>query len=163
MFKTTLLVSLAAAGVLLSGLASAENYLYENNEWEQPGHRAHPGGHFSIHIVPPPPPPHHYRPQRCLSGGRVDQLQAEQASRIQAGRQDGDLTRSEEQMLWDQQDRIADLERRMRRDGCLAPNERDDLINRLDQAGRTIWRERNDNERRGHYRPSHGGWNNNRH
>ncbi|MFZ1342024.1 hypothetical protein [Thiothrix eikelboomii] len=163
MFKKTVLLMLTATGCLLSGLANATD---DGRHWNGPGYHGNPGGNFSIHVVPPPRlvPPPHYQPVRCLPGNRVDQLQAEQASRIHAGRQDGDLTRSEADMLWAQQERIAGMERRMRQDGCLTANERNDLIARLEQASRNIWRERHDNERRGyHHRPPHGGWNSDRH
>lgn len=164
MFKQALLLSVAAAGLLLTGLASADSR-YESNDWEQPEYHGNPGGHFSIHVVPPP---HYYRPApppppRCVPGYRVDEMQAEQASRIHAGRQDGDLTRPEMDSLFAQQNHIAALEGRMRNDGCLTLHERNDLIARLDQASRDIWRERNDNERRGqHHRPHYGGWSSDR-
>lgn len=166
MFKKTILLMLTASGCLLSGLAYATD---DERHWNNSEYHGNSGGHFSIHIVPPPPPPYHqprphYQPERCLAGNRVDQLQAEQASRIHAGRQDGDLTRSEADMLWAQQEQIASMERRMRQDGCLTVSERNDLIARLEQASRNIWRERHDNERRGyHHRPHHGGWNSDRH
>lgn len=168
MLKKALLISLAVASLGLSGLANAENYIYENNDWEQPEYHGRPGGHFSIHVVPPPryaPPPRYYEPPpRCVPGHQVDQMQAEQASLIYAGRQEGDLTRPEMDSLLAQQDHIAAIEERSRRDGCLTIHERNDLVGRLNQAGRDIWRERNDNERRGdHRRPHYGGWHGDRH
>lgn len=169
MFKKALSLSLAVATLCLSSLASAENYIYENNDW-QPEHHRHPGGHFSIHVVPPvppryaPPPRYYEPPPRCVPGHQVDQMQAEQASRIYAGREDGDLTRPEMESLLAQQDHIDAIEERMRRDGCLTLHERNDLVARLNQASRDIWRERNDNERRGdHHRPHYGGWSSDRH
>lgn len=157
MLKKALMLAMAAASLCLSGLASAENYMYDDSEWEQPRHTVHPGGHFSIHVVPPAR--YYEPPPRCLPGHRVDEMQAEQTSRIYAGRQEGDLTRSEMDALLSQQNHIAAIEARMRNDGCLTVHERNDLLNRLEQAGRNIWRERNDNERRGEYhRPHHGGW-----
>ncbi|TXH71175.1 MAG: hypothetical protein E6Q83_02940 [Thiothrix sp.] len=167
MFKKALVLSLAVSSLCLSSMASAENYIYENQGWESEHHR-HPGGHFSIHVVPPVPPryvpPRYYEPPpRCVPGYQVDQMQAEQSSRIYAGRQDGDLTRSEMESLLAQQDHIASIESRMRRDGCLTLQERNDLVARLNQASRNIWRERHDSERRGqHHRPPYGGWNGDR-
>ncbi|WP_298608537.1 hypothetical protein [uncultured Thiothrix sp.] len=168
MFKKALSLSLVVAGLCLSSLASAENYMYENNDWEQPEYYGNPGGHFSIHVVPPVPPryapPRYYEPPpRCVPGHQVDQMQAGQSSQIYAGRQEGDLTRSEMESLLAQQDHIASIEERMRRDGCLTLQERNDLVARLNQASRDIWRERNDNERRGeHHRPHYGGWSSDR-
>lgn len=159
MFKTIVLVTVSAATLLLSSLATANEYGRHWNEHESSGQ---PGGYFSIHVVPPPPP-RYYRPERCLPGHRVDEIQAQQSSLISAGFQEGDLTGYEMDMLLGQQDNIENLEYRMRNDGCLTVNERDDLLARLDQAGRTIWRERNDHERRQYHHngPYHRDWSGN--
>jgi len=164
MLKSALLASLIAVGIMVSGVASAHDYgAYESDSWdqEQPTYLGNPGGYFSIRVVPPPPPRPHYV-ERCMEGNRIDQMQAEQSSLINAGYADGGLTESEMNMLFAQQDRIADIEDRMRSDGCLTMNERNDLLARLDQANRDIWRERNNDRRRGwHQGRPHHSWNHN--
>ena len=151
-----MLKSMILASVLASGLGLGTNALaheYNDDGYHQPHYLGNPGGVFEIRVVPPL-----HRPvERCLRGSRVDELQAEQSSLINAGYRDGDLTGSEMDRLLGQQDHIARLEQRMRADRCLTVSERDDLMLRLEQAARNIWQARNNDERR---RRHHGGWHN---
>ncbi|MDP1752919.1 MAG: hypothetical protein Q8L22_25995 [Reyranella sp.] len=100
----------------------------------------------------------------------IDQREAAQQQRIDAGRRDGSLTRSEASRLQQGEQRIDRYEARARADGVVTSGERQRLDGRLDRESRQINRERNDGQRAGghdngnHYgwdRGNHNGWNHN--
>ncbi len=80
----------------------------------------------------------------------IDANQAEQRARIEQGRRNGQLTRSEYYQLMDEQDRIAAMERRAKADGFADPIERRRIREAQDAAGRHIYLETHDTEMRGH-------------
>ena len=96
-----------------------------------------------------------------------DQREAAQQDRIDAGRRDGSLTRSEAYRLEQGEQRINRYEARARADGVVTPGERQRLDGMLDREGHQINRERNDGQRadgrdngnHGWDRGNHNGWN----
>ena len=78
----------------------------------------------------------------------IDATQAEQRARIEEGRRNGRLTRSEYHELMDEQDRIAALERRAKADGVADPHERRRIREAQETAGRHIYQETHDGETR---------------
>jgi len=98
----------------------------------------------------------------------VDQREAQQQQRINEGRRDGSLTRSEAYRLQQGENRINAYESRAKADGVGTQAERQRLDGMLDREGRAIHRERTDGQRAGghdngnHYgwdRGNHNGWN----
>lgn len=67
-----------------------------------------------------------------------------QERRIQAGVQDGSLTRHEARMVQRQHDRVRAYARGIRADGVVTPRERARLDRALDRQSRRIYRERHD-------------------
>ena len=117
----------------------------------------------------------------------IDQREANQQQRIDEGRRDGSLTRSEANRLQQNDNRIERYEARARSDGTVTSSERQRLDSMLDRQGQAIRRERTDGQRadgrngwgdrdghggrddsRGNYhggdnnRGNHYGWDNNR-
>lgn len=89
----------------------------------------------------------------------IDQREAAQQQRIDAGRRDGSLTRSEASRLQQGEQRIDRTEARARADGVVTPGERQRLDGMLDRESRQINRERNDGQRAGgHDNGNHYGW-----
>jgi hypothetical protein len=93
----------------------------------------------------------------------IDQREASQQDRINDGRRDGSLTRSEAYRLQQGENRINAYEARAKADGVVTQHERQRLDNMLDREGRAIHRERTDGQRAdGHNgwggRDGHGGW-----
>jgi hypothetical protein len=78
----------------------------------------------------------------------IDAREANQARRIEQGRRDGSLTRSEYRWLEREQQQIRGMERRARADGYISPQERYDIRRAQDAASRHIYHERHDAERR---------------
>lgn len=100
----------------------------------------------------------------------IDQREASQQQRIDAGRRDGSLTRSEASRLQQGEQRIDRYEARARADGVVTSGERQRLDGMLDRESRQINRERTDGQRAGgngngngnHYGwdgGNHNGWN----
>lgn len=81
--------------------------------------------------------------------GEINRMQYMQQKQIQRGVRSGALTRSEARRLWDEQERIARLERRYKADGHLSLAERRDLERDLNRAGRRIYNQANDRQARG--------------
>src|SRR5258707_737440 len=104
----------------------------------------------------------------------IDQREAQQQQRINEGRRDGSLTRSEANRLQQSDNRIDRYEARARSDGVVTSSERQRLDGMLDRQGRAIHNERTDGQRadsRGGWgdrdgrdgnRGDHAGWDNNR-
>lgn len=89
----------------------------------------------------------------------IDQREAEQQDRIDAGRRDGSLTRSEAYRLEQGERRIDRYESRARADGVVSPGERQRLDSMLDRESHQINRERNDGQRAdGRDNGNHEGW-----
>ncbi len=78
----------------------------------------------------------------------VNARQHHQQQRIGQGLRTGDLTRGEARKLEQEQRQIRREERRYLSDGQLTPRERADLQQDLNSAGRHIYNERHDAERR---------------
>ena len=79
----------------------------------------------------------------------IDQREASQQDRIDAGRRDGSLTRSEAARLQQGEQRINRYEARARADGVVTPAERQRLDGMLDRESRQIHNERTDGQRAG--------------
>ncbi len=75
-----------------------------------------------------------------------DAREANQQQRIQDGRRDGSLTRSEYNRLENGQQRIEQYERRAERDGRIDPRERARLDSMLDRQSREINQQRHDGQ-----------------
>ena len=84
----------------------------------------------------------------------IDQREASQQDRINDGRRDGSLTRSEAYRLQQGENRINAYESRAKADGVVTHAERQRLDNMLDRESRAIHRERTDDQRA----YSHNGW-----
>lgn len=82
------------------------------------------------------------------NGGRVDERQEHQQTRIADGARSGDLTHREVRGLQNEQHAIRDAEHRYRSDGILTGAERRDLHSDLNRASRHIYNQRHDYERR---------------
>jgi len=80
-------------------------------------------------------------PQRGF-GQEIDQRQAQQMERIQAGLRSGALTQREYHALMREQDAIRDMERRFRADGRIDAREYQRLDHALDVASRNSRHER---------------------
>ncbi len=77
---------------------------------------------------------------------QIDARQHRQMQRIQAGRQNGSLTRNEFRGLMHQQHEIRAMERHFRADGVIDAREYRRLDHALDRASRDIRAERHDRE-----------------
>ena len=84
----------------------------------------------------------------------IDQREANQQQRINEGRRDGSLTRSEANRLQQGDTRIDRYEARARSDGVVTSSERQRLDGMLDRQGQAIRRERTDGQRA----DGHNGW-----
>lgn len=84
----------------------------------------------------------------------IDQREANQQQRINEGRRDGSLTRSEANRLQQGDTRIDRYEARARSDGVVTSSERQRLDGMLDRQGQAIRRERTD----GQQADRHNGW-----
>ncbi|KAB2319778.1 hypothetical protein F8A86_07055 [Betaproteobacteria bacterium SCN1] len=78
----------------------------------------------------------------------INQRQAQQMERIQAGLRNGALTRNEYRTLMQEQAAIRDMERRFRADGRIDAREYQRLDHALDVASRNIRHERHDRQAR---------------
>ncbi len=78
----------------------------------------------------------------------IDRNQAEQRALIEQGRRNGQLTRGEYYRLMEEQDRIAEMERRAKADGFADPHERRRIREAQEVAGRHIYQETHNNETR---------------
>ncbi|MEI7766062.1 MAG: hypothetical protein WCJ97_01350 [Phycisphaerae bacterium] len=76
----------------------------------------------------------------------IDQREARQEKRIEAGIKNGSLTESEVAKLRAQQDHIAALESTYRSDGKITKQEYKDLMGELNTASACIWAEKHDTE-----------------
>lgn len=81
--------------------------------------------------------------------GRINQMQYVQQKQIQRAVRSGELTRREARRLWNEQERIARLERHYKADGHLSLAERRDLERDLNRAGRRIYNQAHDRQARG--------------
>jgi uncharacterized membrane protein YebE (DUF533 family) len=81
-------------------------------------------------------------------GGGIDQRQRWQEYRIQQGVRSGALTRREYWKLEREQAYIRRMERAAKADGHISPYERARLRNAQNAAGRDIYREKHDGNRR---------------
>src|SRR5437868_6176660 len=84
----------------------------------------------------------------------IDQREAQQQQRINEGRRDGSLTRSEAYRLQQGENRINRYEARAKADGVVTPGERQRLDGMLDRESRAIHNERTDGQRA----DGRGGW-----
>lgn len=90
-----------------------------------------------------------YAPQHPFAGLReINQRQAEQRARIDAGFHRGVITRWEFRRLMAEQFDIQAMERAFVADGFLTPHERNELHHRLDIASQHIFIEAHDHQRR---------------
>ena len=90
-----------------------------------------------------------YAPQHPFAGLReINQRQAEQRARIDAGFHRGVITRWEFRRLMAEQHDIQGMERAFVADGFLTPHERNELHRRLDIASQHIFIEAQDHQRR---------------
>jgi uncharacterized membrane protein YebE (DUF533 family) len=80
--------------------------------------------------------------------GGIDGLQHRQQSQIREGMRNGSLTPQEARRLYGEQREIAALERSYRADGVLTRSERHDLREELRDAGRHIYNQSHDDDRR---------------
>jgi hypothetical protein len=93
------------------------------------------------------------------SMGSIDAREANQQERIEQGRRDGSLTRSEAYRLEQGEQRIDRYEAHARADGVVTPAERQRLDNMLDREGHSIYRESHDGQRAdGRGTGGHDGW-----
>ena len=74
----------------------------------------------------------------------LDQREAREQTRIDAGVRDGSLTTTEAQRLQDRQQRLTDAEARAKADGVVGPTERARLNRQADRQSGAIRRERHD-------------------
>jgi uncharacterized protein HemX len=81
----------------------------------------------------------------------IDAAQANQEARIRDGIRDGSLTRREATGLVQEQRRIQQLESRAKADGVVTRSEHDQIRRSQQNAGKHIYQERHDSERRGHW------------
>ena len=90
-----------------------------------------------------------YVPQHPLAGLReINQRQAQQRARIEHGFHRGAITQREFRRLMAEQQDIEAMERAFVSDGFLAPQERGELLRRLDMASHHIFAEAHDHQRR---------------
>lgn len=88
----------------------------------------------------------------------INNIQAEEQARINAGLRDGSLTQMEAARLQARANHIADVEGRLRATGGhLSFSERQRLSNELNSLSNQIYRERHDNQRSLAYRQPFGG------
>jgi len=81
------------------------------------------------------------------SMGSIDAREANQQERIEQGRRDGELTRSETRRLEQGEQRIDRYEARARADGVVTSQERQRLDGMLNRESRDIYRESHDGQR----------------
>jgi protein required for attachment to host cells len=89
-----------------------------------------------------------YRWSGATDTPRIDATRAEQRKRIEEGRRNGQITRSEYNRLMAEQDRIATMERRAKADGIATPSERREIRHAQEEAARHIYQESHNGETR---------------
>ncbi len=77
---------------------------------------------------------------------RADQRQENHAERIEQGVENGSLTKQEAEKLEKKQDKIENMEVKMRSDDSLSVREQKILDHRQDKASQQIYREKHDNQ-----------------
>ena len=127
MFKQIITLSIVGAGLLFTGSATAHS---------AHGHHGHNNDYQVIAPILHPAP----RPVRhCVTGHRINKMQANQQHRIQKGKRQGKLVRWEMKQLRNQQRKIKQAEQRMRNSHhCLTKQESKKLVKRLQRANRKI-------------------------
>ena len=129
------LIAIAAAGVLVSGVAAADRYVLNFDD-----------GNVRAYAVQ-----HDWRYDRQWNDGRnfsIDEREARMHDRIQRGLDSGRLTPREGRRLMRHLDNIEAKERAFEYDGRLGRRERDELHHDLDNLAGEIRQQLRDDDRR---------------
>lgn len=141
MFKQFIFSSIIGAGLIFAGPTMAHN-----------GH----GHHHDMQVIHPIVQPTHHPAKRCVSGKKVDQIQAQQKRSIKKGIRKGKLVAWEIQRVRTQQRTIRQTEKRLRNSGkCLTKKEAKKLIKQLERAGNKIRNLKRNYVRWGHNQRRH--------
>jgi hypothetical protein len=135
-------VAMLVAGLALgAGSAMADGRYDQDSRHDRGYERHHEEPKFGFWGFPGG---HHY-------GDRgIDARQYSMRQRIAEGIRSGELTRYEAQRLFEEQHRIALMERNFRSDGVLSPWELRVLDREMDETSRYIFRQKHDSDDRNH-------------
>ena len=136
MFKQIISSGIISVGLLFTGTATA--------------HSAHGYHGHDFQVITPITHPAPRPVRHCVSGHRINKMQANQKYRIQQGKRHGNLVRWELKQLKQQRRDIKKAEQRMRNSHhCLTQKEENKLVKRLKRANRKIRELKRNNARYG--------------